>query len=50
MMINNVGSPDMFRTALHLAGSNALYHRLNYYEPWIYRRNEAGYPRQPFDR
>lgn len=41
MMVNNVGSPDMFRTALHLAGSNALYRRLNYYEPWLYRRNEA---------
>jgi L-ascorbate 6-phosphate lactonase len=44
MMVNNVGSPDMFRTALHLAGSNALYRRLNYYEPWVYRRNETGLP------
>jgi L-ascorbate 6-phosphate lactonase len=41
MMINNVGSPDMFRTALQLAGSTAGYQRLNYYEPWLYRRNEA---------
>lgn len=37
MMINNVGSPQMFRTALELAGSTAQFVLLPYYEPWIYQ-------------
>jgi L-ascorbate 6-phosphate lactonase len=36
MMVNNVGSPDMFRMALELAGSTARFSLLSYYEPWIY--------------
>jgi len=38
MMVNNVGSPEMFRVALELAGSEARFHMMNYYEPWVYRR------------
>lgn len=37
MMVNNVGSPEMFRAALDLAGSTAEFVVLPYYEPWIYR-------------
>jgi L-ascorbate 6-phosphate lactonase len=37
MMVNNVGSPEMFRAALELAGSSAEFVVLPYYEPWIYR-------------
>ena len=40
MMINNVGSPEMFRVALDLAGCDAAFHQMNYYEPWLYRRTE----------
>ena len=39
MMVNNVGSPEMFRMALELSGSTARFELLSYYEPWIYRRN-----------
>ena len=38
MMVDNVGSPDMFRAALNLAGCDASYIVLRYYEPWLYRR------------
>jgi L-ascorbate 6-phosphate lactonase len=38
MMINNVGSPAMFRVALDLIGSNAVFKLMKYYEPWIYQR------------
>jgi len=37
MMVNNVGSPQMFRAALELAGSTAEFVVLPYYEPWIYQ-------------
>jgi L-ascorbate 6-phosphate lactonase len=38
MMVNNVGSPEMFRMALERAGSTAQFHMLRYYEPWVYTR------------
>jgi L-ascorbate 6-phosphate lactonase len=38
MMINNVGSPEMMRVALELAGSDASFFQMRYYEPLIYRR------------
>ncbi len=38
MMVNNVGSPEMFRIALEQAGSDAAFHEMRYYEPWIYQR------------
>lgn len=38
MMVNNVSDPDMFRAALVLVGSDAAFHQLRYYEPWLYRR------------
>ena len=37
MMVNNVGSPDLFRTALESCGADAEFRLLNYYEPWLYR-------------
>jgi L-ascorbate 6-phosphate lactonase len=39
MMVNNVGSPEMLRVALDLAGSEAAYVLMRYYEPWVYWRN-----------
>jgi hypothetical protein len=42
MMVNNVGSPDMFRMALELSGSNARFTLFPYYEPWIYSRGHSG--------
>jgi L-ascorbate 6-phosphate lactonase len=41
MMVNNVGSPEQFRTALDLIGSDAVFRCLNYYEPWLYRRGAS---------
>jgi L-ascorbate 6-phosphate lactonase len=41
MMVNNVGSPQMFRAALELAGSTAEFVVLPYYEPWIYRNSST---------
>jgi L-ascorbate 6-phosphate lactonase len=38
MMVNNVGSPEMLQVALDLLGSDASFHRMRYYEPWVYRR------------
>lgn len=38
MIVNNVGCPDMLRVALDLAGSNAVFKLMKYYEPWLYRR------------
>jgi L-ascorbate 6-phosphate lactonase len=38
MMINNVGSPEMMRVALELAGSDASFVLMRYYEPFIYQR------------
>ncbi len=39
MMINNVGSPTMFRIALDLIGAKAAFISMKYYEPWIYQRD-----------
>lgn len=36
MMINNVGSPAMFKLALERAGVTASFRMLRYYEPWLY--------------
>ena len=41
MMVNNVGSPAMFRVALDLVGCNALFKMMSYYEPWLYQRNQV---------
>jgi L-ascorbate 6-phosphate lactonase len=41
MMINNVGSPEMFRAALDIVQSTAKFQMLRYYEPWVYRRESA---------
>jgi L-ascorbate 6-phosphate lactonase len=38
MMVNNVGSPEMLRVALNLAGSSAHFAQMTYYEPWLYQR------------
>jgi len=38
MMVCNTGSPEMFRAALAIAGSDAHFVQLNYYEPWLYSR------------
>ena len=40
MMVNNVGSPDMFRAALDLVGSEATFSLLPYYQPWLYSRQD----------
>jgi L-ascorbate 6-phosphate lactonase len=37
MMVNNTGSPEMFRVALDNLQSNAQFTVLKYYEPWVYR-------------
>lgn len=39
MMVNNVGSPEMFRVALELSGSSAVFQQMRYYEPWVYQRD-----------
>jgi L-ascorbate 6-phosphate lactonase len=39
MMVNNVSSPAMLRTALDLVGSNAVFKLMKYYEPWLYQRD-----------
>jgi L-ascorbate 6-phosphate lactonase len=38
MMINNVGHPDMLRTALNLVGSSATVQVMDYYRPWVFRK------------
>ncbi len=38
MMVNNVSSPAMLRTALDLVSSNAAFILMRYYEPWIYHK------------
>lgn len=40
LMVNNVGSPEMFHAALQLAGAKSAFHQLRYYEPWLYRRRD----------
>jgi L-ascorbate 6-phosphate lactonase len=39
MMVNNVGSPEMLRVALGVLGCNTFFHTMDYYKPWLYRRN-----------
>ena len=39
MMINNVGSPNMFRAALQRDGVHDRFHMLDYYAPWLYKKN-----------
>lgn len=36
LMVNNVGSPDMFRASLDIVGARARFVMLDYYEPWVY--------------
>jgi L-ascorbate 6-phosphate lactonase len=38
MMINNIGHPDMLRTALNLVGSLAKVQVMDYYRPWVFRK------------
>jgi L-ascorbate 6-phosphate lactonase len=42
MMVNNVGHPDMFRAALDLIGSKAMVQVLDYYRPWVFRKEMRG--------
>ncbi|AXC13310.1 hypothetical protein ACPOL_4031 [Acidisarcina polymorpha] len=44
LMINNVGSPEMFKVALERSGATARFQMLRYYEPWLYTRDETGTP------
>jgi L-ascorbate 6-phosphate lactonase len=39
MMVNNVGSPEMFRVALDRLGSASTLKVMRYYEPWLYQRS-----------
>ena len=39
MMVNNVGSPEMFRVAMDVLGCDAVCHVMSYYKPWVYRRS-----------
>lgn len=39
MMVNNVGSPEMFRVALENNGSDAEFTVLKYYEPWVFQKS-----------
>ena len=41
LMVNNVGSPELFRVALHQVGSDATFVLLKYYEPWLYQRHDS---------
>jgi L-ascorbate 6-phosphate lactonase len=36
MMVNNVGNPEMFRTALQVLSVRSQYQQLAYYQPWVY--------------
>jgi L-ascorbate 6-phosphate lactonase len=38
MMVNNVGSPNMFRAALEREGVHDRFHMLHYYAPWLYTK------------
>lgn len=38
MMVNNVGSPEMFRSALNVLGCESQYVEFSYYEPWVYKK------------
>jgi L-ascorbate 6-phosphate lactonase len=39
MMVNNVGSPNMFRAALEREGVHDRFHMLDYYAPWLYKKS-----------
>jgi L-ascorbate 6-phosphate lactonase len=41
MMINNIGHPDMLRAALDVVGSNARVQVLDYYRPWVFRKERT---------
>lgn len=41
LMVNNVGSPEMFRVALDQVRSDATFVLLKYYEPWLYQRRDS---------
>jgi L-ascorbate 6-phosphate lactonase len=41
LMVNNVGSPELFRVALDQVGSDATFVLLRYYEPWLYQRHDS---------
>ena len=49
MLINNVGSPEMLRVAMHLTGATSGFHILRYYEPWLYSKalHTQPHPNQP---
>jgi L-ascorbate 6-phosphate lactonase len=47
MMVNNVGSPEMFRAALERLSVPSAFHMLRYYEPWLYTRTEISQPGLP---
>jgi hypothetical protein len=38
MMVNNVGSPNMFRAALEREDLHYRFHMLDYYAPWLYKK------------
>ncbi len=41
LMVNNVGSPEMFKVALERSGTAARFQILRYYEPWLYKRDST---------
>jgi L-ascorbate 6-phosphate lactonase len=41
MMINNIGHPEMLRVALGLLGSTAQVQVLDYYSPWVFRKDQV---------
>jgi L-ascorbate 6-phosphate lactonase len=38
MMVNNVGSPELFKVALDVVECRVPCVVMKYYEPWLYRR------------
>jgi len=42
MMVNNVGDPEMLRTALNVVGSRARVQVMDYYTPWLFRKPPSG--------
>lgn len=38
MLVNNVGSPEMLRVAMEVAGCDAQFVAMRYYRPWLYQR------------
>jgi len=41
MMVNNVGSPSMFRAALAREGMEDRFRMLSYYQPWFYTKTSV---------